>query len=82
VGGSAAHQMWCGAILRYRSAPQHPEFAYISCPISGTLLTTEKAIDEPERSNRDWLFKGEISRRELPLYVCITSSNPTPTNPR
>jgi hypothetical protein len=45
-------------------------------------LTTEKAIDEPDRSIRDWLYKGEISRRELPLYVCITSSNPTPTTPR
>jgi hypothetical protein len=31
VGGGAAHQMWCGAILRYFSLPPYPEFVHTTC---------------------------------------------------
>ena len=32
VGGDAALQMWCGAILRYSFPPPHPEFVHTPCP--------------------------------------------------
>ena len=32
MGGGAAHQMWCGAILRYSFPPPHPEFVHTFWP--------------------------------------------------
>jgi hypothetical protein len=81
VGGSAAHQMWCGAILRYYSPLPHPEFVYISCPIRtlGPSKWPKLSFRPTPCSPRTFPYLSVLATLESHLCVCRENHPNLPT---